>query len=140
MSVSAVSGGSSAWYTQAQSQPAQPAMTNPAEPFGVSTSPADQAPNIAPGTPPAGGHHGGHHHRLEMTDTAQLLGLSTSQLDQDEQSGTTLSSLASQDGVSSSSLGTGQSLAGVLATNAYANSATALASSAGNASQISQYS
>ena len=38
-----------------------------------------------------------------MTDTAKLFGISTSQLDQDLQSGTTLSSLASQDGVSSSS-------------------------------------
>jgi len=39
-----------------------------------------------------------------MTNTAKLLGLSTDQLTQDLQSGTTLSSLASQDGVSSSSL------------------------------------
>ena len=39
-----------------------------------------------------------------MTDTAKLFGLSTSQLSQDQQSGTTVSSLASQDGVSNSSL------------------------------------
>jgi hypothetical protein len=66
MSISAINGGNSAWYTQAQtqSQPAQPDMSN----------------------------------------TAQLFGISTSQLDQDLQSGDTLSSLASQDGVSSSSL------------------------------------
>jgi flagellar capping protein FliD len=39
-----------------------------------------------------------------LTETAQLLGVSTSQLNQDVQSGTTLSSLASQTGVSSTSL------------------------------------
>ena len=39
-----------------------------------------------------------------MTNTAQLLGISTNQLAQDLQSGTTLSSLASKQGVSSSSL------------------------------------
>jgi hypothetical protein len=39
-----------------------------------------------------------------MTNTAQLLGLSTSRLSQDLQSGTTLNTLASQQGVSSSSL------------------------------------
>lgn len=40
----------------------------------------------------------------EMTDTASLLGISTSQLSSDLQSGQTLSSLASSDGVSSSDL------------------------------------
>ena len=240
MSVSAINGGNSAWYTQAQTRPAQPEMTNTAKLFDVSSSQLDQdlqsgttlsslasqdgvsssslisaiesdlqanapqgaeqlsssqlqgmATNIANGTAPAGGHHGGHHHHaMEMTDTAQALGLSTSQLDQDLQSGTTLSSLASQDGVSSSSLvsaiesdlqsnapqgapalssdeltqiatniangtapgstdspnqagasdqASGQSIASVLAANAYANSATELASSTGAASQISQY-
>jgi hypothetical protein len=39
-----------------------------------------------------------------MTNTAKLLGLSTTQLSQDLQSGTTLNTLASQQGVSSSSL------------------------------------
>ena len=39
-----------------------------------------------------------------MTNTAQLLGLSTSQLSQNLQSGSTLSSLASKQGVSSTSL------------------------------------
>jgi uncharacterized protein YidB (DUF937 family) len=39
-----------------------------------------------------------------LTSTAQLLGLSTSQLSQDLQSGSTLSSLASQAGVSNSDL------------------------------------
>jgi hypothetical protein len=39
-----------------------------------------------------------------MTNTAQLLGMSTSQLAQDLQSGTTLGNLASKQGVSSSSL------------------------------------
>jgi lambda repressor-like predicted transcriptional regulator len=156
MSVSAVSGGNSAWYaqTQTQTQPAQPDMANTAKLFDMSSSQLDQdlqsgttlsslasqdgvsssslisaiesdlqsnapqgagqlptsqlqgmATNIANGTAPAGGHHGGHHHHgMEMTDTAQALGLSTSQLSSDLQSGTTLSSLASQDGVSSSSL------------------------------------
>ena len=64
MTVSAINGGGSQWYPQAQTPPSRPAMT----------------------------------------DTAKLFGLSTSQLNQDLQSGTTLSSLASQDGVSSSSL------------------------------------
>jgi lambda repressor-like predicted transcriptional regulator len=66
------------------------------------------ATSIANGTPPGGGHHGHHHHGggdwAQLTSTAQLLGLSTSQLDQDLQSGTTLSSLATQAGVSGSSL------------------------------------
>jgi lambda repressor-like predicted transcriptional regulator len=70
-----------------------------------STQLQGMATNIANGTGPVGGHHGGHHHHgMELTDTAQALGLSTSQLDQDLQSGTSLSSLASQDGVSSTSL------------------------------------
>jgi hypothetical protein len=76
-------------------------------PQGAQAPSGDQlqqmATNIANGTVPA--HHGGHHHHaMNMTDTAQALGLSTSQLGQDLQSGSTLSSLASQDGVSSSSL------------------------------------
>lgn len=50
------------------------------------------AQSQAPRTPPP------------MTSTAQLLGVSTSQLSQDLQSGTTLSSLASQANVSQSSL------------------------------------
>lgn len=53
--------------------------------------------------------HSGHsHHRgggvSAMTNTAKLLGVSTTQLSQDLQSGTKLSALASQQGVSSSSL------------------------------------
>jgi hypothetical protein len=62
------------------------------------------ATNIANGTGPAGHPHGGHHHAMNLNSTSQLLGLSTTQLSQDMQSGSTLSSLASQDGVSSSSL------------------------------------
>ena len=64
------------------------------------------ATNIANGTAGAGRHH--HHHggggSPPLNDTAQLLGLSTSQLSQDLQSGTTLSSLASQKGISSSAV------------------------------------
>lgn len=41
---------------------------------------------------------------LNLTDTAQLLGISTTQLDSDLQSGQTLSSLAQTAGVSSSDL------------------------------------
>lgn len=179
MSVSAISGGNSAWYTQAQAQQNQPQMTDTAKLFGMSTSQLDQdlqsgttlsslasqdgvsssslltaiesdlqanapqgaqspsssqlqgmATNIANGTGPAGGHHG-HHHRVDMTDTAQLLGLSTSS-DSDSDSST------SQDGLSQ--LNTGQSLASVLAANAYANSASELASSTSAGGQISQYS
>ncbi len=150
MTVSAINGGGSQWYAQAQKPPSPPAMA----------------------------------------DTANLFGLSTSQLSQDLQSGTTLSSLASQDGVSSSSLtsaiesdlqsgapqgapapsgdqlqqmatniadGTppaspggqdqagasqlvsGQSLASALAANAYAGSATEAASSTSASSQVNQY-
>ncbi len=153
MTVSAINGGGSQWYPQAQTPPSPPAMTDTAKLFGLSTSQLNQdlqsgttlsslasqdgvssssltsaiesdlqsgapqgapapsgdqlqqlATDIANGTGPAGHHHGGHHHGMNMDSTAQLLGLSTSQLGQDLQSGTTLSSLASQDGVSSSSL------------------------------------
>lgn len=65
------------------------------------------ATNIANGTGRAGAHH--HHHGgggapPPLNDTAQLLGVSTSELNQDLQSGATLSGLASQKGVSSSDL------------------------------------
>jgi hypothetical protein len=77
-------------------------------PQGAPAPSSDQlnqmATNIANGTAPAHHHGGHHHHAMDMTGTAQLLGVSTSQLGQDLQSGSTLSSLASQDGVSSSSL------------------------------------
>lgn len=129
MSVSAVGAGNSAWPIQAQSQPAQPEINDTTEPFGLSTSQLQQPSS---GTAPAAGHHGGHHHhRVEMTDTAQLLGL-TSSSDSDSDTST------SQDGLSQ--LSTGQSLASVLAADAYANSATELASSTGASGQISQYS
>ena len=181
MSVSAVSGGNSAWYTQAQSQPAQPETTNTAKLFDISSSQLDQdvqsgttlsslasqdgvsssslvsaiesdlqanapqgaqqlsssqlqgmATNIANGTAPAGGHHGGHHHHaMDMADAAQLLDSSTD-------SSTTTSTSTSQDGTSQ--LNTGQSLVSMLAANAYANSASSLASSTGDRSQISEYS
>jgi hypothetical protein len=179
MSVSAVSGGNSAWYTQAQSPPAQPEMTNTAKLFDISSSQLDQdvqsgttlsslasqdgvsssslvsaiesdlqanapqgaqplsssqlqgmATNIANGTAPAGGHHGGHHHHgMGMTDATQLLDTSTD---------SSTSTSTSQDGASQ--LNTGQSLVSMLAANAYANSASSLASSTGDSSQISEYS
>jgi len=129
-------------------------------PQGAQAPSGDQlqqiATNIANGTGPAGGHHGGHHHHaIDMTDTAQALGMSTSQLGQDLQSGSTLSSLASQDGMSSSSLisaiesdqqtgasavNQGQSLASILAAGAYANSATDIAGAANATSQVNEYS
>jgi hypothetical protein len=100
------------------------------------------ATNVADGTGPAGHHHGGHHHAMSLDSTSQPLGLSTSQLGQDLQSGDTLSSLASQDGAQSqddeSQVGAGQSLAS-LAAGAYANSATEIASTAGASGQIDQY-
>ena len=185
MSVSAVSGGNSAWYTQAQSQPAQPEMTNTAKLFDISSSQLDQdvqsgttlsslasqdgvsssslvsaiesdlqanapqgaqqlsssqlqgmATNIANGTVPAGGHHGGHHHHgMGMTDATQLLDTST---DSSTTTSTSTSTSTSQDGTSQ--LNTGQSLVSMLAANAYANSASSLASSTGDRSQISEYS
>jgi hypothetical protein len=181
MSVSAVGGGNSAWYTQAQSQPAQPEMTNTAKLFDISSSQLDQdvqsgttlsslasqdgvsssslvsaiesdlqanapqgaqqlsssqlqgmATNIANGTAPAGGHHGGHHHHgMGMTDATQLLDTSTD-------SSTSTSTSTNQDGTSQ--LNAGQSLVSMLAANAYANSASSLASSTGDSSQISEYS
>jgi uncharacterized protein YidB (DUF937 family) len=70
-----------------------------------STQLTQLATNIAHGTRPGGGSgasQGGGPPAL--TSTAQLLGLSTSQLSQDLQSGSTLSSLASQAGVSNSDL------------------------------------
>jgi hypothetical protein len=45
-----------------------------------------------------------HHHQLDLSKTAQLLGVSTNQLSSDLQSGQKLSSLASAAGVSSSNL------------------------------------
>jgi len=78
-------------------------------PQGAQTPSSSQlaqfATDIANGVRPGGHHH--HHHGgggMNLTDTSQLLGLSTDQLNQDLQSGTTLSSLAAQQGVSSDSL------------------------------------
>jgi LysM repeat protein len=65
------------------------------------------ATNMINGTGQSGGHH--HHHHggasaTSMSDTADLLGVSTTDLASDLQSGQTLSSLASSAGVSSSDL------------------------------------
>lgn len=66
------------------------------------------ATNIANRTGAPGGLRGHHHHHgggmPPLVDTAELLGLTPSELSQDLQSGTTLSSLASQAGVSQNSL------------------------------------
>jgi len=160
MSVSAINGGNGAWYTQAQTQaqPAQPDITNTAKLFDMSSSQLDQdlqsgstlsslasqdgvsssslisaiesdlqanapqsaqplsssqlqgiATNIANGTGPAGGHRGGHHHH-----GMEMTDTSSQQV-------------------------SGQSLASVLAADAYANSATQLASSTSATGQLNQY-
>jgi lambda repressor-like predicted transcriptional regulator len=83
---------------------------------GVSSTHAQQmATNLINGTPPqpptggagAYGRDGQGGFRLQppsFSDTAQLLGISSQQLQSDLQSGTTLSSLAQQKGVSSNDL------------------------------------
>jgi hypothetical protein len=110
-------------------------------PQGAQAPSGDQlsqmATNIANGTPPAG-HHGGHHHHgmgMDMTDTSQLLGLSTTQPGQDQGGATQ----PGQDQGGASQATSGQSLASVLAAGAYANSASELASSATASNQISEY-
>jgi uncharacterized protein YidB (DUF937 family) len=67
------------------------------------------ATNVINGTGPTGGHHHHHHHgggasAMSMSDTADLLGVSTTDLASELQSGETLSSLATSAGVSSSDL------------------------------------
>jgi hypothetical protein len=143
MSVSAIGGGNSAWYTQAQTQPAQPEMTNTAQLFDMSSSqgaqqlPSSQlqgmATNIANGTAPAGGHHhGGHHHGMGM-DAAQLLDSSSDT----SSTSSTSSTATSQDGAPQLALG--QALTSLLAAGAYAGSASESAASTSANSQVDQY-
>jgi len=132
MSISAINGANSAWYTQAQTQ-AQPDISDPAQAFSSLVSQdgasSGQLQNVANGTAPVG-HHGGHHHH-GMGMAAQLL-------DSSADSGSSTDSSTSQDGASQ--LAPGQALTSLLAAGAYAGAAATDSTAATSAtSQLDQY-
>ncbi|HTU85341.1 MAG TPA: hypothetical protein VMF57_07175 [Solirubrobacteraceae bacterium] len=136
MSISAINGANSAWYTQAQTQ-AQPDISDPAQAFSSLVSQdgasSGQLQNVANGngngTAPVG-HHGGHHHH-GMGMAAQLL-------DSSADSDSSTDSSTSQDGAPQ--LAPGQALTSLLAAGAYAGAAATDSTAATSAtSQLDQY-